>query len=76
VIDEDDNHDWGPRPSIELAHKSIDFNLLLWKTGARYSIVLWERRGDADRMLKALNPTDYEDAMHLFALQMNELEIY
>jgi hypothetical protein len=76
VIDDDAYHDWGPTPSIELRHKSIDYKLLMWKAGARYDIVLWERQGDVDRMLKAYGSTDYEEAMHLFALQMNELEMF
>jgi hypothetical protein len=76
IDDDDDYHDWGPRPTIELAHKSIDFNLFMWKTGDRYSVILWERRGDADRMLRAYAADDEEEAMHLFASFMNEWEMY
>lgn len=78
IDDDDDYYDWksAPRPSIELKHKSIDFNLLMWKTGDRYSVILWERRGDADRMLKAYAADDEDEAMHLFALFMNEWELY
>jgi hypothetical protein len=78
MYDEDeDYHGWNsPLPSIELSHKSIDYELYLWLTGERYNIVLWERREDANHMLKCIYPNDNDDAMHLFALFMNELEMY
>lgn len=74
--DDDDYHDWGPRPSIELAHKSIDFNLLLWKTGASYQVMLWERGAMGNKIAKGHGTDDYEDALNYFATQMNELEMY
>jgi len=79
MFDDDDDYlepEWGPSPSIELEHKSIDFNLFMWKTGDKYSVILWERRGDADRMLRAYGADDKEEAMHIFASFMNEWELY
>jgi hypothetical protein len=77
MLDEyEDFDEWGPSPTLELTQKSIDFNLLMWKAGARYDVVLWERRGDADRMLKLDSTNDYEYAKYLFACHMNELEMY
>lgn len=72
----EDFDEWGPTPSIELRHKSIDYRLLMWKAGSRYDIVLWERRGEADHMLRAYGADDKEEAMHIFASFMNEWGMY
>lgn len=76
IDDEEDYHDWGPMPRITLKHKSVDHALYMWLTEDVFSVMLWERRGDADKLLKALQAMNHDDAMHIFALQMNELEMY
>ena len=78
MFDDDEDIDWSdvPTPTLELGHKSVEFELYLWKTGDVYSIITWERRGDANKLIRAEASYDIADALHAFAIQMNELEMY
>lgn len=77
MLDEyEDFDEWGPSPTLELTQKSIDHELLLWKTGASYQVMLWKRGAMGNKLVKGHGTDDYEDALNYFALQMNELEMY
>lgn len=59
-----------------LKHTSEDYELYLWSSTDYYDIDLWKYCGSHKFLVKTYGADDYEDALHLFALQMNELEMY
>lgn len=59
-----------------LKHAYEDYELYLWLSTDYYDIDLWKYCGSHKFLVKTYGTDDYEDALHLFALQMNELEMY
>lgn len=72
----EDFDEWGSSPTLELTQKSIDYELLLWQSGDSYQIMVWEREGMGNEFKAGYSEKEYEDALHCFAVVMNELEMY